>query len=242
MFNLKCMKVTAILTAAGSGSRFFRSARLWNGQAASKKQLPKQFLKLKGKPVILYSLRAFQKCRLINEIFVTAENSYFDLIHKIAFKNRITKLTTLVEGGKTRYDSVRNAFKQIEGKPDDLILIHDAARPNINVKAIGKLVNTAVKYGEVIPGTKISETVKKEKKSTVTETIDRSNLWTVQTPQVFRYKILKKAYERAGRKNNFTDEASLVENAGFKVRIIEGSRDNIKITAPEDIKLLKKLM
>jgi 2-C-methyl-D-erythritol 4-phosphate cytidylyltransferase len=187
-------------------------------------------------------LLAFQRSRLIDEIFVTAENSYFDLIHKIAFKNRIAKLSTLVEGGKTRYESVRNAFKQIEGKPDDLILIHDAARPNIKINNIEELINIALKYGEVIPGTKISETVKRERKSIITETVDRSNLWTVQTPQVFRYKVLKKAYKKAGRKNDFTDEAALVENAGFKVRIIEGSRDNIKITSSEDLKLLKKLM
>jgi len=229
------MKATAILTAAGSGSRFYRTA-------SSNKQLPKQFLKLKGKPVILYSLLAFQKSALVQEILVSADSVYFDLIHRIAFKNKITKLTMLVEGGKSRFESVRNAFRQIQGKPNNLVLIHDAARPNINVKTIGKLVNSAVKYDEVIPGVRISETVKRERKGVITETIDRSNLWTVQTPQVFRYKVLKKAYGKAGRKNNFTDEAALVENAGFKVRIIEGSRDNIKITAPEDLKLLKKLM
>lgn len=242
MSNLKCMKVTAILTAAGSGSRFFRTARLRNGQASSEKQLPKQFLNLKGKSVILYSLLAFQKSALVQEILVSADPVYFDLIHRIAFKNKITKLAILVEGGKSRFESVRNAFYQLNVKPNDLILIHDAARPNINRDTVEELINASLKYGEVIPGIKIKETVKRVRSGIITETVDRSNLWTVQTPQVFRYKVLKKAYGKAGRKKDFTDEASLVENAGFKVRIIEGSWDNIKITAPEDIKLLKKLM
>lgn len=229
------MKITAILTAAGSGSRFLSSA-------SSKRELPKQFLNLKGKPVILYSLLAFQKSRLIDEIFVTAKNSCFDLIHKIAFKNRITKLTMLIEGGKTRFHSVRNAFYQVDGNPNDLILIHDAARPNINRITVEVLINASLKYGEVIPGIKIEETVKRERNGIITETVDRSNLWSVQTPQVFRHKTLKKAYEKAGRKDNFTDEASLVENAGYKVRLIEGNRENIKVTSPGDLKLLKNFM
>ena len=229
------MKITAILTAAGTGSRFSLSA-------SSKKEFPKQFLSLNGIPVILYSLLAFQKIKAVDEIFTALNPDYFDLVHRLAFKYRITKLTTLVEGGKTRFESVRNAFYQVEAKPNDLILIHDAVRPNINSNTVKELINASLKYGEVIPGVKISETVKRERKGVITETVDRSNLWTVQTPQVFRYKILKKAYEKAGRKNNFTDEAALVEHAGFKVRIIEGNRSNIKITSQEDIKLLKKLI
>jgi 2-C-methyl-D-erythritol 4-phosphate cytidylyltransferase len=228
------MKITAILTAAGSGSRF---------SGSSSKTLPKQFLNLNGKPVILYSLMAFQKCRLIDEIFVTAHNSHFDLIHKIVFKNRITKLTILVEGGKTRFESVRNAFHQINAMPGDLVLIHDAVRPNIKRNAVEVLINNAVKYGEVIPGTPINETVKRVKNSIITETVNRNGLWMVQTPQLFRYKVLKKAYEKtAGMEKNFTDEAALVENAGYKVRLIEGKRENIKITSPGDLKLMKKLM
>ena len=98
-----------------------------------------------------------------------------------------------------------------------------------------------MKFGEVVPGLKISETVKKEKKGIITGTVDRNNLWTVQTPQVFRYEVLKKSYLKAGRKNYFTDESALAENAGFKVRIIKGSRDNIKITTEEDLRILKKI-
>ena len=226
------MNTFAIITAAGSGSRF----------SPGKKSIPKQFIRLKGKPVILFSLEAFQRCRQIDEILVSADNSYFDFIHSLAVKNGITKLTTLAEGGRTRFISVKNAFFQISGKPGDLILIHDAARPNINRKFVEEILTSALKYGEVIPGIKIDETVKRENKGIVTGTIDRDNLWTVQTPQVFRYSVLKKSYEKAGRKNDFTDEAGLVERAGYNVRLIKGSRDNIKITTQEDLRTLKKIM
>jgi 2-C-methyl-D-erythritol 4-phosphate cytidylyltransferase len=234
------MKVFAIITAAGSGSRF--STAKVSGKHKSITLPPKQFVSLKGKPVILYSLLAFQKSRLIDEIYVPSIPKYFDFIHNLSVKNRISKLTALVEGGKTRFESVRNAFFQIDGKPNDLVIIHDAARPNIDIKMIKTLINTAQKYGEVIPGIKINETVKKQKKGVITGTIDRNNLWLIQTPQAFRYKILKKAYEKAGRRNNFTDESSVVENSGFKVRIIEGNKYNTKITCPEDLKVLKKLL
>ena len=226
------MNTFAIITAAGSGSRF----------SPGKKSIPKQFIRLEGKPVILFSLEAFQKCRQIDEILVSADNSYFDFIHSLAVKNGITKLTTLAEGGRTRFISVKNVFFQISGKPGDLILIHDAARPNINRKFVEELLTSALKYGEVIPGIKIDETVKRENKGIVTGTIDRDNLWTVQTPQVFRYSVLKKSYKKAGRKNDFTDEAGLVERAGYNVRLIKGSRDNIKITTQEDLRTLKKIM
>jgi 2-C-methyl-D-erythritol 4-phosphate cytidylyltransferase len=229
------MKVSVIITAAGKGSRF-------SGSHSSRKELPKQFTKLKGKPVILYSLNAFQKTRLVDEIFVSSNPEYFDFIHSLAVKHKISKLTTLVEGGKTRFESIRNTFMQIEGKPNDIVLIHDAVRPNIERSFVESLIKYAGKFGSAVPGLSISETVKKEKNGFVVETINRSNLWTIQTPQAFKYKVLKKAYRKAGRKKDFTDEAALVENAGFKVRIVDGHRGNVKITTSEDIKFLKKIM
>ncbi len=234
------MKVFAIITAAGSGSRF--SAEKPTGKQKSIALPPKQFVSLNGKPVILYSLIAFQKSRLINEIYVSSIPGYFDFIHNLSSKNGISKLTALVEGGKTRFESVRNAFFQIDGKANDLVLVHDAARPNVGIKMVETLISAALKYGEVIPGIKISETIKKGKKGIITGTVDRNNLWLIQTPQVFRYKILKKAYEKAGRRNDFTDESSVVEHAGLKVRVIESNKFNTKITSPEDLKVLKKLL
>lgn len=228
----KDQKVTVIVTAAGSGKRF----------GGSKSSLPKQFQKLLGKPVILYSLLAFQKAPAVKKIIISADKKYFDLLHDLAVKNKISKLTSLVEGGKTRFESVKNAFGRINSKPNDIVLIHDAARPNISAKFVNEIVSGALKYGELIPACPVGETIKLAKGNVVSKTIDRSSLWLVQTPQAFRFGILEKSYKKTGSRSNFTDESSMVESCGFKVRVVEGSRENIKITTKEDITILKKLM
>lgn len=233
----KNRKIICIITAAGSGERFGRKKR--------SKALPKQFLNLHGKPVIVRSLEVFQKCALISEILVSSTPEYFDRIHSFAVKYRITKLKAVVEGGKTRFESVRNAFRQIDCKGSDIVIIHDAARPNISKSFINKIIEKSLKYGEVIPGCRAGETVKQvSKKGFVEQTVDRSKLFLIQTPQAFRYKTLSAAYAKALklRRTDFTDEAHAVESSGFRIKLIEGLRDNIKITAPEDLALLKKIM
>lgn len=224
-------KVIAVITAGGTGTRFAKNMK------AGK---PKQFINLLGKPVIIYSMLAFQKCKQVEDIIISAESDYFDYIHTLASKYRITKLKGLVEGGKTRFDSVKNAFKSIEGSAEnDIVLIHDAARPNISPLLVSRLIE---ENSEVITGCRITETVKRDKKGYVTETVNRENLWSVQTPQAFRYGVLGKSYVKCGKRNDFTDEASMVEFAGYKVRILENSRENIKITTPDDLMFLKKIM
>ena len=223
------MKITAIITAGGIGSRFSKSGK------------PKQYININGIPMILYSLLAFQESKAVNEIIVSADNGYFDFLHGLILKNNIKKLSNLVERGKTRYHSVKNAFMQVNGLPNDIIIIHDAVRPNINVNFIEKLVSGLRKYDGLIPGLEITETVKKEKKGIVAETINREHLVTVQTPQVFRYRVLKESYRKCGNEADFTDEAALVEKAGFKVKITDGNKSNIKITTPGDIQILKAI-
>jgi 2-C-methyl-D-erythritol 4-phosphate cytidylyltransferase len=226
-------KVYVILTAAGKGERFSK---------ASKLKKPKQFIRLLGKPVILHSLLHFQKCKYVDEIFVTAGRDYFEYIHSLAASGRIIKLSGLVEGGRTRFESVKNAFSEITGNPGDLVLIHDAARPNINIDLVKDIIKAAMRSGEVIYASKVSETVKRSKNGFVTETLNRKDLWFAQTPQVFRYGVLKSAYIKSGKKNDFTDESGMVERAGYRVKLVEGSKDNIKITSVRDITILKKLM
>jgi 2-C-methyl-D-erythritol 4-phosphate cytidylyltransferase len=184
-------------------------------------------------------MKVFQNCGKVDEIIISAEKKYFDYIHSIAVKNKITKLTKLTEGGKTRFHSVKNAFKSIGGSGNDLVLIHDAARPGINIKIVEKLID---ENREVITGVRITETVKKSGRQYVTKTINRENLWIIQTPQLFRHKVLENSYKKCGRENDFTDEAAMVEFAGYKVAVIEGLRDNIKITTQSDFITLKKLM
>ncbi len=225
--------IHVIITAAGKGERFRK------GKANSK---PKQYQLLGGKPVILYALEVFQKISIVKSIIVSAEPEYFNYLHTLAVKNKITKLTGLVEGGKSRFESVLNAFNQLNCSVDDIVVIHDAARPNISKSEIKDFLDAATKDGEVILGCKVSETVKKCSGNYVSETIPRDDLWLIQTPQAFRYDVLSRSYIIAGKRTDFTDEASLVENAGYKVKILEGSRDNIKITSVEDMTLLKKIM
>jgi 2-C-methyl-D-erythritol 4-phosphate cytidylyltransferase len=227
------LNTIAILTAAGSGKRF---------SIDTENNLPKQFVKLLGKPVILYSLITLQKCSFIKQIVVSSNKEYFDLIHSFISGFNLTKLTTLVEGGKTRFDSVKNAFTQISANDTDLILIHDAARPNINTQLCNRIIQFAKKHGNTVIATKITDTVKREKRGTIKETVNREYLWTVQTPQVFRYSDLKKSYKKNRIRGFHTDESSMVESAGFKVNLFLGSNQNIKLTTKEDIKILQKLL
>jgi len=226
--------VHIILTAGGTGTRFRKSP------GSSSK--PKQFLNLHGKPVILHSMLKFQKCKEVKSIYISASKEYFNLLHQVAAKNKITKLRALVEGGKTRFESVRNAFEQVNCDVDDIILIHDAARPNVTKEDISSLIKASLKYGEVVLGVRVSDTVKRTSGSIINETVPRDELWLVQTPQAFRYDVLSRSYIIAGSRTDFTDEASLVEFAGYEVRVSEGSRFNIKITSAEDMTALKKIM
>jgi 2-C-methyl-D-erythritol 4-phosphate cytidylyltransferase len=125
---------------------------------------------------------------------------------------------------------------------NELILIHDAARPNVDSHLIDDIIKFSLINGNTIIGTRISDTIKKEKNSKVYETINREYLWAVQTPQVFRYKELKQSYIRNNKGNTHTDESSLLESAGFKVNLFEGPNTNIKLTTSNDLKLLKKLI
>lgn len=224
--------IHVIITAAGSGSRF-------NNAPAGK---PKQFLNLLGIPVILHSLLKFQKLKEVKSIVISANSNYFNYIHSLAAKNKITKLKSLVEGGSTRFESVRNAFNEINCLPDDIVMIHDAARPNFTKSDLKLLRDISFNEGEVILGSRVCETVKRTVNDMVSETISREDLWLIQTPQAFRYNVLSRSYILAGKKTDFTDESSLVEYAGFNVKVIQGSRNNIKLTTAEDFKTLKKLM
>ncbi|MGH2574940.1 MAG: 2-C-methyl-D-erythritol 4-phosphate cytidylyltransferase [Ignavibacteria bacterium] len=244
-------RVFVIIAAAGSGTR------LKEADSQSKKShnilikvktkvrkagLPKQFLKLKNKPVILHSLIAFQNSRLINSVIIAARKEYFSLIKKLSIRYKITKIADVVEGGSTRFESVKKAFARIKANEKDVVLIHDGARPFIDSKSIERIVLAAKKFNAVIFGRKIYDTVKRGKRGYVSKTLDRENLWMIQTPQAFRYKILKSAYRRNKNRRVFTDESALLESAGFKVKIIGGSLGNVKITRPQDLEVMKKII
>jgi 2-C-methyl-D-erythritol 4-phosphate cytidylyltransferase len=226
-------KISAIITAAGKGKRFSTNR---------KNTLPKQFIKIKEKPVILYSLQVFQKNKNIDEILISADKKYFDLIHDIAVKNSISKLSCIVEGGKTRFESVRNAALQIEKSDNRFVMIHDAARPNIDNILIEQLFAGIKNCDGIIPGLPITETIKRCKENIVIETVDRENLFTIQTPQLFSYKSLISSYLKCGKRIDFTDESALIEYTGYKVKITKGKKGNMKLTNQDDLTELKVLL
>jgi len=223
------VKVFAIIPAGGKGTR-------------SSTEVPKQYLKFSGKELIAYTLEIFQKNHLIDEIIVSAEPAYFDLINKIKKKYKLTKLTNVVEGGKERQDSVFNALKSINANDDDLVAVHDAARPLLPDDILTKAINTAKEKGNALVCLKARDTLLKGEQI-VKEYIDRSEMYYVQTPQIFKYadlmNAMKKAYE-----NNFigTDESMLVKALGIDINIVEGSMLNFKITTMTDIEMFGKLL
>ncbi len=221
------MKTFAIIPAAGKGKRFGES-------------LPKQFHQINRKEILVYTLEIFQRCSLIDEIIVPSMREYFGLIFSLAEKYKITKLKAVVEGGKERQDSVYNALISIDAKRNDLIVVHDAARPMLNEKLLNTALKAAKKSDNIMVALKGRDTLVRKEKN-VLNYVDRENIYYVQTPQIFRYFILKDSLEKAYKENFYgTDESMLVSRAGYKIEIVEGTASNIKITTPEDVEFFKK--
>ncbi|HMS64654.1 MAG TPA: 2-C-methyl-D-erythritol 4-phosphate cytidylyltransferase [Ignavibacteria bacterium] len=219
------MGIKLIIPASGSGIRFGSKT-------------PKQFLKIDGKEIIAHTISRFHNINLIDEIIIPAKKEYFSRLKNIIRKNNFYKIEKIVEGGKLRQDSVYRGLINLNCGAEDIILIHDAVRPYISSKKILEIIMEAGKEKCVIPALKIPETVKKvDRKNFVEKTINREDLRIVQTPQAFRFDILKKSFEKAFRDNfTGTDEASIVEHSGYKVKVIEGEKGNIKITEKSDVR------
>jgi 2-C-methyl-D-erythritol 4-phosphate cytidylyltransferase len=223
------MKIFAVLPAGGKGKR-------------SGFPLPKQFIKVNGKEIVVYTLEVFQKCRLVNEIAIAVEKEYFDLILKLKNKYSITKLKTIVEGGKERQDSVFNCLSALSAEKKDLVAVHDAARPLLPPKTLENGINHAIKNGNALFVIKAKDTIIKGDKFVV-EYLNRNEIFTVQTPQIFNYKDLFSAMKKAYKENFIgTDESMLIKNLGRKIYLVEGSPLNFKITTKEDLELFKKIV
>ncbi|WP_066072237.1 2-C-methyl-D-erythritol 4-phosphate cytidylyltransferase [Neobacillus soli] len=222
------MTYQVILPAAGQGKRM----------GAGKNKL---LLELNGVPVLIHTLRVFAGDKACSGIILAIHPQ--DEMEFIALLKRynITKVISLVPGGKERQDSIYQALKTV--KTDGVILVHDAARPFIRKEHIHRLAETAVKTGAAIIGVPAKDTMKKVQDSVVMETVERSSLWAVQTPQAFRISILREAYEKAERDKFLgTDDSSLVERLDHPVTIVEGDYDNIKLTTPEDLYFAEAIM
>ena len=221
------MKFYVIIPASGSGVRY-------GGK------LPKQFIRIDGKEIIAYTLQKFNSLKSVDSIVIATQKKYINKLRNLVKENKFQKVCNIVEGGKTRHDSVFNGLRALRPDKKDFIIVHDAVRPFITVKKIRELMKEVKDCYAVIPGLKINDTTKEVSKNNIIQkTIPRENLWIVQTPQLFRYDILKRAFEKADvNKFKGTDESSIVEYAGYKVKIIEGEKTNVKITTNEDIKSL----
>ena len=215
------MKAAAIIVAGGSGKRFASHT-------------PKQFLKLKDRPVFLWSVEAFASLKVFKQIVIVVPRGVRESLSK-KYKRFI-----FVSGGKERFDSVKNGLAVI-GKDIDFIAVHDAARPLINKRDIFAVLNKAAKCGAAIAAEKTKDTIKTVKSGFVQNTLDRSALYNVQTPQIFETSLLKKAYSKKISANT-TDDSMLIEKSGVKVAVVETMFPNFKITARQDFETAKQIL
>ncbi len=226
------MKNTAIVLAAGQGKRMHT-------------KIQKQFLEIRGYPVLYYSLRCFQESPLIEDIIlVTGEDSVFYCQKEIVEKYGFTKVAKVIPGGKERYDSVYQGLFACENS--DYVLIHDGARPFITEEILERGLEGAKETGACAVGMPSKDTVKiADESGFIAETPDRSRVWLIQTPQIFQYKLIRNAHEsiRTRDMSNVTDDAMVVEQeTGVKVCLAEGSYQNIKITTPEDLEIAEMFL
>jgi 2-C-methyl-D-erythritol 4-phosphate cytidylyltransferase len=230
----KMLKVAAILPAAGLGIRMGRRSPEKSGTSR------KQFMLLDGSPILLHTIRKFVACSLVSEILVALRQEDLAWVNELLEKETLGKPVRLVEGGDSRHQSVENALARLS--PDtDLVAVHDAVRPFIDPATIEKVVQEAAVTGAAIVGIVPVDTVKQVRQNKIRTTLPRERLVLAQTPQVFRYDLLRRAFE-AAREDGFvgTDESSLVERLEqVDVSVVPGSDRNIKITKPSDMELAR---
>ncbi len=228
------MKVAVILPAAGLGTRMGRSSAETSGVSR------KQFMLLDGSPILMHTLRKFLACPLVSEIVVALRREDMGWFSELLQREAPQKPVRLVEGGPSRQQSVQNALQALP-LDTDLVAVHDAVRPFIELSIIEKVIQEAAQTGAAIVGIVPVDTVKQVRGNKVHATLPRERLILAQTPQVFRYGLLREAFERA-RQDGFsgTDESSLVERLEtIEIRVVPGSDRNIKITRPSDMELAR---
>ena len=231
------MKTVAIVLAAGSGSRMNADVK-------------KQFLELAGKPILYYSLNAFQNSFIDEIILVTSKEDIEFCKNEIVKKYDFNKVRCIVEGGRERYHSVMHGLKMIQSC--DYVYVHDAARPLVDEEMLERLKAGVEEFGSAVAAVETKDTIKiVDNENYVISTPSRNTVWIIQTPQVFRYTTITEAYERlrmrlqniSAEDIHITDDAMVVENfTNSKVKLIRGSYKNIKITTPEDMLVAERFL
>ncbi len=220
---------TAIIVAAGSGTRF----------GAEK---PKQFLEILGKPLIIYTLERFESCPAIDEILLVLPAVEIENFQKTVEKYNLKKLVKTVAGGKSRAESVFNGLNSIDSKQTEIVAVHDGARPFASIEEITRTIEKAKETGAACLVADVTDTIKEVRDGKIVGTIDRKQLRRALTPQAFRFDILQRAFAQSDLSETATDECFLVEKLGYEISFVEGSAKNIKITAPEDFTLAEILL
>lgn len=238
------MKVLVIIPAAGLGTRMAPMPSAMDSK--TKKPHPsKQFTELGGTPILIHTLRKFAGVEAVSEIWIALRENeidgFRDRLAKDA-KDVLKKKVELVVGGEHRQQSVEHALNKISAAPDDVVLVHDAVRPLVTAGIIHEVIEAAKKYGAAIAGLPAVDTVKQVERTAegaiVKATIPRAGVVLAQTPQGFRYVVIKKIFDEATADGFMgTDEASLAERSGHEVAVVMGSPRNIKITTPADMEL-----
>lgn len=214
------MNYEVVIPAAGRGKRM----------GADRNKL---LLELNGVPVIIHTLRVFEKDALCSGVILVIHPDDHETLTQLLKQYKIEKVAHMVQGGEERQHSVFEGLKAAEA---DIVMVHDGARPFIKQTVIRRLSETAASDGGAIAAVPVKDTIKKVQNGLVTETVERSSLWSVQTPQAFQLEVLMNAHQEAVRTGFLgTDEASLVEKTGGKVAVIESDYDNIKLTTKEDL-------
>lgn len=220
---------SVIIVAAGSGKRMQRN-------------INKQFIKLNEKEIIAHTIDAFYKNKNIDEIIVCIKKEEEEFFKKQILEKNDFKNIKIAYGGKERQDSIYNGLKSVD-KNCKIVLIHDGARPFVDNRIIEESILVAKEKKAVVVGVPVKDTIKIVIDGNITDTPNRANLWSAQTPQTFDYSLITKAYEEAYKSNYYgTDDSMLVENIGQEVTMIMGSYENIKITSPEDLNIGEQIL
>lgn len=217
---MSIVKYYALIVGGGSGNRM-------------QSDIPKQFMLLRKKPVLMYTIEAFYSSSFNPEIILVLNTAFHEYWKQLCKEHNFTLAHQLVSGGQQRFDSVKNGLDLINGNA--VVAIHDAVRPCISHNLIDSAYRQAEETGSAVTAIKSRDSVR-QKNPTGNRSLNRENIYLVQTPQVFRIDILKRAYTQEFRED-FTDDASVVEKSGSDIRLIEGDIKNIKITYPDDIRI-----
>lgn len=202
--------------------------------------IPKQFLPISGKPILMRTIERFFEYDSQIQVVLVLPQDHFDYWKNLCEEYKFNLPHTLIAGGATRYHSVKNGLMSIACSENDLVAVHDGVRPFVSVDTIAETFEKASQFGAVIPVIDSVDSLR-EVVGTKSQARDRSAYKLVQTPQSFTYKVLRQAYDLDYR-DTFTDDASVVEAAGFDVTLVKGNRENIKITTTYDLKIASVLV